>query len=796
VFYGPDGVRIYFDEVWIIEWINPDTGVAELGTLVGRAGDGWKPDDLSTWDYVNNYEVYETALIEGLRIYCQETLSPTTSPSKVPTGTPSGTPTKEPTTPPTDIPSSHPGNAPAYAPVLSCTNFIVSRSACDETTFLDALFIVDSSSSIGEEQYEAYKEWLAWSLPRSIPEDSNVALMQYATSQYLEFPFGKYHTREEWQAQMELMEHIGGLTWTKQAFNFAFGTIWPGTDPGRQRVMVLITDGVWSTGQNPCDLYGTMTAMGIDLIVVGNEEVEQHIDCLEYENVYFVDLSDYFDEDEANALLELDKVFCPESTPFDGGYSQTGFANGMPVYHHRDKYIAQYTGSTWFFSHEDIGIMMSFTETDSEHPEDRRNWNFTSFHPSLNNTYYADVRIFCSETVIPTYLPSVEPTIAPTFTDPTISPTHDPTTSPSKTPSRTPSVIPTMAPTEPTVGPTVLPSFAPSVGPSCSPTLFPTNPTRTPSKTPSRTPSYVPTMAPTEPTVAPTHQPTTCPTTSPTTAPSVAPTRNPTTIYEYIEYLEEKQGNLTELLLNCEDTVDFLTESLEKVTCTNDDPYMMEINSLIFPAQKLYNCSEILSEDDSSWLDVQGVHGYDSICDIPVIQTAEQYANEDEFETVMADIRNITNNTETLIREICRFECDYCGYGESSSEVVTDLVNEWQTCERELHFLQNHVDNLEETGSCVYDPLDCEDFNPEIMALKARVDELEADVDVMNATVNEEIEVECSLEELERIKDEIRDWEIAVIHGGLSCAFVPYLFCDAVSVCEWISGGICSQLKR
>ena len=71
-------------------------------------------------------------------------------------------------------------------------------------------------SGINEDEYEDYKSWLAYSIPRSVPANSNVAVIQFATSQTLEFNFYEYTTIAEWENKISQMEHLGGATWTSK----------------------------------------------------------------------------------------------------------------------------------------------------------------------------------------------------------------------------------------------------------------------------------------------------------------------------------------------------------------------------------------------------------------------------------------------------------------------------------------------------------------------------------------------------------------------------------------------------
>jgi len=842
VYISEEGYRIYFlIETWVIEYTDED-GNTSLGTLISRFGNNWRPDDFVDWDYVTSNMQYIS--VSGLRVYCQATFSPTSTPSKTPTTLPTQGPSFSPTPIPTYLPSKQPGRFPSLSPQLSCQNFILSQSACDEFTDLDALFIVDSSNSIAPEEYDGYKGWLAGAIPASIPVDSNLALMQYATRQQIEFQFQEYTTPQQWQAQISEMKHVGGLTWTKTAFQYAFQHIWPNSSPLRQRIMVLITDGVWSEGQNPCDLYIEMTAKGIDLIVVGNQEVRENIDCLEQQNVYFVDLTiartfDQFDED-AEELLNIRAVFCPDSTPFDGGYTMLNQPFGaFPMYMHTDKHVASHNGTHWQFVNEGVGLMVELEASDSVAPNDRGNWVFTNSTGYV--TIYYDVRVFCSDTEIPTYvptecpstsMPTVLPTMNPTTDTPSKHPTSSiPTNMPTDCPSTSaPTVQPTMNPTTdtPSKFPTIsIPTQIPSDGPSNSPTTdqpsrnptssIPTNlptvpPTQGPSDFPSRTPSIAPT-APTRhptfsypsfcpstdpttsgpsvfPTYLPSHnpskapltsEPTTSPTTMPTDCPSYAPTRSPTFCEEHVDSLYIEIESLESMNNDLRDQVSALT-------CANDDVLMMRINELIFPAQSSHNCTAIL-DSDSSWSDVQRVHGYNSICDIPILATAEQYANEDQYALVLDEIRNITGPVEKRISEVCKLICANCDFTEASNYAVQNMIDNWAECRANVADLEGELARKDEccrVGSTTsYEPLGCTDFNPAIFEMKDDIAVVENECLLINETIYEEREVSDMVVELTRIKSEIIDWETAVQDGGLLCVYVPRLFCDAVSTCRW-----------
>lgn len=70
--------------------------------------------------------------------------------------------------------------------------------------------------------------------------------------------------------------------------------MWPRSDPDRQRIQVLITDGTWTGAlQDPCLSYSKLIANGIDLIVVGPKLIQDTMSCINSPNVYFLLLETY-----------------------------------------------------------------------------------------------------------------------------------------------------------------------------------------------------------------------------------------------------------------------------------------------------------------------------------------------------------------------------------------------------------------------------------------------------------------------------------------------------------------------
>merc|ERR550532_3629409 len=118
---------------------------------------------------------------------------------------------------------------------------------------LDILFVLDSSGSIDNDEFYAAKNFLEMVVADALPYGTRVALMQFASIVTTKMSFGD-NTKINTQADAERLKDvvstispIGGATFTREAMRDAL-TMFPQDKNGREQMMVLITDGVPTSG--------------------------------------------------------------------------------------------------------------------------------------------------------------------------------------------------------------------------------------------------------------------------------------------------------------------------------------------------------------------------------------------------------------------------------------------------------------------------------------------------------------------------------------------------------------------
>uniref|UniRef100_A0A3B4X5C5 VWFA domain-containing protein n=1 Tax=Seriola lalandi dorsalis TaxID=1841481 RepID=A0A3B4X5C5_SERLL len=111
----------------------------------------------------------------------------------------------------------------------------------------DLLFLIDSSGSINQQDYEKMKEFMKSVIKKSAigQNEVHVGVMQFSTVQKLEFPLNRYYSKEEMSKAIDNMLQIGGGTHTGGAITDVsqyFDASRGGRPDLRQR-LVVITDG-------------------------------------------------------------------------------------------------------------------------------------------------------------------------------------------------------------------------------------------------------------------------------------------------------------------------------------------------------------------------------------------------------------------------------------------------------------------------------------------------------------------------------------------------------------------------
>lgn len=115
----------------------------------------------------------------------------------------------------------------------------------------DLAFIIDTSSSVGKENFEKIRQWVA-NLVESFdiaPDKTRVAVVRYSDKPTTEFTLGRYRTLEDVKQAARNIRYLGGNTMTGDAISYTTDNIFTessGARPlarGIQKVAILLTDG-------------------------------------------------------------------------------------------------------------------------------------------------------------------------------------------------------------------------------------------------------------------------------------------------------------------------------------------------------------------------------------------------------------------------------------------------------------------------------------------------------------------------------------------------------------------------
>lgn len=111
----------------------------------------------------------------------------------------------------------------------------------------DLFFLIDSSRSIGQQDYQKMKDFMKSVISKSVvgEQDVRMGVMQYSTLQRLEFPLNRYYTKDELSKAIDGIQHMDQNTHTGEAISAVsryFDADMGGRPHFRQR-LVVITDG-------------------------------------------------------------------------------------------------------------------------------------------------------------------------------------------------------------------------------------------------------------------------------------------------------------------------------------------------------------------------------------------------------------------------------------------------------------------------------------------------------------------------------------------------------------------------
>uniref|UniRef100_A0A3B3ZFR9 VWFA domain-containing protein n=1 Tax=Periophthalmus magnuspinnatus TaxID=409849 RepID=A0A3B3ZFR9_9GOBI len=150
----------------------------------------------------------------------------------------------------------------------------------------DLAFILDTSSSVGKENFEKIRQWVS-NLVESFdvgPDKTRVAVVRYSDRPTIEFNLGRYRNLEEVKRAARNIRYLGGNTMTGDAISYTTTNIFTernGARPrarGIQRVAILLTDG--RSQDYVLEPSKAATAAGIRMFAVGigealKEELEE-----------------------------------------------------------------------------------------------------------------------------------------------------------------------------------------------------------------------------------------------------------------------------------------------------------------------------------------------------------------------------------------------------------------------------------------------------------------------------------------------------------------------------------------
>ena len=137
---------------------------------------------------------------------------------------------------------------------------------------MDVAFILDSSNSIKDEDFNEEKEIVKkLVMDLNTASDKNrAALVLFSNSPSLEARFGQYETVYKFQEVLQKVSKMGKKTRIDRALNVADNQIFPEARQGVSKIAVILTDGVQSTeAQGLRSSSKPLRDAGVRVIAVG-----------------------------------------------------------------------------------------------------------------------------------------------------------------------------------------------------------------------------------------------------------------------------------------------------------------------------------------------------------------------------------------------------------------------------------------------------------------------------------------------------------------------------------------------
>ncbi|KAI6075098.1 Collagen alpha-1(XXII) chain-like protein [Aix galericulata] len=198
----------------------------------------------------------------------------------------------------------------------------VQKQGCKNVHY-DLVFILDASSSVGKEDFEKVRQWVA-NLVETFeigPDKTRVGVVRYSDRPTTEFDLGKYKTREEIKEAARKIKYYGGNTNTGDALRYINTYSFSKEAGGRlsdrtvKKVAILLTDG----RSQDYVLYPATAARqaGIRIFAVGvGEALKEELDEIasEPKSAHVFHVSDYNAIDKIRGKLRrrlCENVLCP-----------------------------------------------------------------------------------------------------------------------------------------------------------------------------------------------------------------------------------------------------------------------------------------------------------------------------------------------------------------------------------------------------------------------------------------------------------------------------------------------------
>ncbi|XP_053566373.1 collagen alpha-1(XXI) chain-like [Bombina bombina] len=137
-----------------------------------------------------------------------------------------------------------------YTTFILLLNYYVSaeddeiRSSC-RTAPNDLVFILDGSWSVGPENFEILKKWVA-NITNNFdigPKFTQVGVVQYSDYPVLEIPLGRYDSINDLIKTMQSIQYLGGNTRTGNAIQFSIDNLFARSLRPLTKIAVVLTDG-------------------------------------------------------------------------------------------------------------------------------------------------------------------------------------------------------------------------------------------------------------------------------------------------------------------------------------------------------------------------------------------------------------------------------------------------------------------------------------------------------------------------------------------------------------------------